>query len=769
MKLRKNPFALSYQPYYKISVFVIAIILLLSLFLYGYSSSVLYNLEYYFNLKLFAQFGYTLNQFDEQIKSDLVMLSLNPEFNYLLYGNEHDKKDVIKTSGYIDNVLRSDFIESIYMYNGTNDTYYIFGKQRLIRKSEEMADTGISDILHNLSQHNIAQAILRTVPQDHYSPAPAVSVLTYIFTERYHDNLQNSVVININVDEFMQHVINLNREGRYEQIMLLNNSGETIGVFPPGSVRSEALSTEIKEIAHTNKDSSWFMVKENGSSNIVSYVRLDSPEWILVCVSPVQSIVSNSFSRNVIMIVFLSLVLALMFSYYLTKKLTKPLDYLFLKMNDLFSDKKLSFDLHNLQEISENIDTLQNTLEQSSFYMKNQALKDILFNSQAKKSADRATAEHDNASAFFNGASEYAVCLFLVDNRSEAEETTELDTIVSRQVFIGNAQELSSGLLRYELIDISQDKLAAIVNTGKYGYTEAAIKETAEKIQREYYKFYHQSLSAFISDSGKPEDITKLYEDATHLSLYRVTCGQGCILTQAEFNRWELLNTTINHKDAQQLLTLINLSKLDEAVACLHNMIDSLKGHTYTSLTTSVNIIATSILNVLPTLPSEERAIIMSTCTSAFSNINSMETLEMMEARFIEIIRLIHESKQGSIKRAAADNVQYVVSYIENNYHDSSLCTATLADMVNMSPRQLSKEFQACTSQSIQNYINQYRIEKAKYLIISTNKSITDILQLIGWGSPKHFFTLFKKNAGMTPNEYRLKHKKNDAESERGD
>jgi len=53
------------------------------------------------------------------------------------------------------------------------------------------------------------------------------------------------------------------------------------------------------------------------------------------------------------------------------------------------------------------------------------------------------------------------------------------------------------------------------------------------------------------------------------------------------------------------------------------------------------------------------------------------------------------------------------------------------------------------------NYVNAYKVEKAKELLLTTDEPITDLSYRMGWSSSNHFCTVFKKYAGVSPTQYR--------------
>lgn len=73
-----------------------------------------------------------------------------------------------------------------------------------------------------------------------------------------------------------------------------------------------------------------------------------------------------------------------------------------------------------------------------------------------------------------------------------------------------------------------------------------------------------------------------------------------------------------------------------------------------------------------------------------------------------------------------------------------------------MTPNYFSSLFKKEIGQSTVNYITNLRISKAKELLEKTDKSVVGIAELIGYNDSNYFFRVFKKNAGVTPQQYRI-------------
>lgn len=99
--------------------------------------------------------------------------------------------------------------------------------------------------------------------------------------------------------------------------------------------------------------------------------------------------------------------------------------------------------------------------------------------------------------------------------------------------------------------------------------------------------------------------------------------------------------------------------------------------------------------------------------------------------------------------------IQEIQGYIRE--HLDEVSRSRLAQVFYLSPNYLSKLFRKETGDSLSEFIQQERMQKAKQLLRQEGMSISRIAEETGYPSFAHFSKQFKKFVGMSPNEYRRK------------
>lgn len=94
-----------------------------------------------------------------------------------------------------------------------------------------------------------------------------------------------------------------------------------------------------------------------------------------------------------------------------------------------------------------------------------------------------------------------------------------------------------------------------------------------------------------------------------------------------------------------------------------------------------------------------------------------------------------------------------IIEYVQENYMND-LTVKELADYVHVSESYLSRLMSSKIGVSPMKYVNHVRIESAKQ-VLKTDRSIDDIAVLTGFKESKYFSTVFKRQTGITPSEFR--------------
>lgn len=118
--------------------------------------------------------------------------------------------------------------------------------------------------------------------------------------------------------------------------------------------------------------------------------------------------------------------------------------------------------------------------------------------------------------------------------------------------------------------------------------------------------------------------------------------------------------------------------------------------------------------------------------------------------------QLIKDAKKITVpvQNIKSNIIKGVIDYIRENY-SKTISLQELADQANTSKEYLCRIFNEMTDISPIVYLNRYRIQKSTFLLLDSNRSISDISLSCGFNNSSYYNKLFMRYMGCTPTEFR--------------
>jgi AraC-like DNA-binding protein len=150
--------------------------------------------------------------------------------------------------------------------------------------------------------------------------------------------------------------------------------------------------------------------------------------------------------------------------------------------------------------------------------------------------------------------------------------------------------------------------------------------------------------------------------------------------------------------------------------------------------------------------------------TSNYASFVLVNLLVFTAIRYFQIFEQV--TKEEPTKKAKDDQfvnpdmaVEIDVAIRKNKtYMEPDITLDTLAESLSILPRDLSMLINRHFGINFYEFINKYRIEEAKKMLIDPahkNTTITDIYLAVGFNSKSVFYTFFKKFESVTPSQFR--------------
>lgn len=138
---------------------------------------------------------------------------------------------------------------------------------------------------------------------------------------------------------------------------------------------------------------------------------------------------------------------------------------------------------------------------------------------------------------------------------------------------------------------------------------------------------------------------------------------------------------------------------------------------------------------------------------------NEFEHAVEMTGRLYTMLALfMHSASKKTEQSTTATYVQKGIEYITANY-SYNITVEDIANYVGLSRSHLFRSFESVLGQSPKEYLTDFRMRQACYLLEHSSLSITTIANSIGFDNSLYFSKTFHKFKNMAPKEYRAMHK----------
>ena len=126
----------------------------------------------------------------------------------------------------------------------------------------------------------------------------------------------------------------------------------------------------------------------------------------------------------------------------------------------------------------------------------------------------------------------------------------------------------------------------------------------------------------------------------------------------------------------------------------------------------------------------------------------------LLEILLIKILRHQHFDLEVGKQGKATKDISFIKHYLETYYHES-IQLEDLASMTHLSRFYISHSFKKEIGMSPMEYLIDIRIKESKILLRTTNYSISQVADIVGFTTPTYFSKQFRKSTGISPTDYR--------------
>jgi len=717
-----------------ISTALLIVVAVFSAASYMNAKNLLTKVEQDSNHKLLYQVKYNINMMNSLVSNLVRSLYVNSDISSIMYAKQ---EDIIALSEGMNRVVStvqssSPYFHSIMVYNSELDQFYSAGTPSSFDREALLALWGTNQVVPRMAPvfHDIKKTVNNRIVQE-----PVFSYFMYE-TSRQQDKPSSVLIINVKPEWLLDHIESIQATGNKQDdfLFITDRNGAFIeyGVADLGVLHwLKEASVEAPNLAKLEGDGH-FESSYNGTRYQITYTKLDSVGMTLFNAKPVSNVhhYMNQMNASFLLLTFIFLAVAVIISFTISRKLYRPLGRLL---------QPLSHGDQVAQNGHQPVDELAHLGQVMKNYWLNRLLTGSLSNSWQE--SEKLFMEMGIALPFHES---YAVVTLKIDRYQEfqAKYGAKEQEAIRSELIQASAESLDR-VFPAEGLDMGGDHAVMIVAVGSgendYMLTLAPCMEQVQQLMLQRY-----GITCTVSVGAAPDGIQSLqaaYTSALYQANYRFILGHGAIIGPEAALKYESnCRTGYAKKSEERLVEMVRLRKFDMAEATLGQIIDEIR-----------------MLNYYQSYAATLRLVdVLNDCLSGGPinrNVLACETIFELRLQMREALAQEELAEEPKAKNHFA--VEAIREYIQSHLSDPSMSLTSIADLMNIPARRLSKVYKEGTGQSIPEFITAARLQEASVLLRS-GLSVQEVAIRVGIVTETYFFSLFKKQFGMTPKEYAL-------------
>ncbi|WP_018756321.1 helix-turn-helix domain-containing protein [Paenibacillus terrigena] len=659
----------------------------------------------------------------------------------LLYYENPNIYDAIFAQQQLDNYRASlPFIESIYVYNAKSKQFYIssHSMRNGIQPKAGLDDEGILNIFNNFKKYKPFQPIPRTYNIGSIEKTK-VSSYTYLCYSVINDNdfLNTAVVVNIADSWLTQRVEPTDGNPAGEQTFIMNQDGI---LYSKNWIKP--ILTDLSDLSYIQKiltdtdSSSYFVDTVNGVRSLISYTSPDTLGWRYVRITPYGNI-THDISKmrfRTLYIIGGILLLGLCVSYIYSHRVYLPFDKVLRKFKTLEAEKR------DHQYILKQ-DFLRNTILGRETNLSG-VIQEKLQYFESKLIVDHPS----------------CLVLLKIDQYAYWLEHYHGDLKLMKYAIMNISAEIASSTFNVETIDMGENHILLILNIRDplQEHNQEAMLDMMHEMQTSILNHIKLSVSFTASPMNESvEQWTGAYIQIMEASMHRLFKGHGSIIFSQDIMNLKSKEYVFPAHKEKQLSESIMKGSMDESQSIFCVIVSETEQYPFAVLQLVISHLTITINNILRSLQKNNAFIVTPDFDMSVSSLNQAETMEEIHLPFFKLFEDISRMLEEKRSTKHEDFVNKVHEIVAQHYSDPNLSLNFIADQLSISPIYLSRLYKQLTVNSLSDVIGEMRMNKAKELLRLSEYTVSEIAEKTGFTNSSYFYRIFKKNNGITPNDYR--------------
>lgn len=624
-------------------------------------------------------------------------------------------------------VSSSSLIHSVYVYNGIQQVIYSSYEDSTY-SLDEFIDNGSIDYFTNQIENYRLRPLFRNIAKKNGEPGENVySFLVYESKDNIH--FDNALMINVYAKIYHNDFF-YSGNIKDEEMLLLNEKGEFLSASESydSNNKTTDLDTLSKEIENKKRNGYIMINSRSGEKTIYFYSLMPVSDWYFVRILPYKSCMAEltRFQQHSFAIVALIALSGILVSLIIMTRFYLPLKKIIRSMLQDNNNSK-----ENQDSIMLNLDFwVQDRANEKEHYV------NLLKIEYLKQLLTSPVAPDKNIISNFR---KYGINL-----------------IPDEPIYMLVFRDISPFEAASAIIKLDPSIRTESVSIGKTAVILLQLRNTS--ILPSVFDAILGSGTEFCCVSKPITDLyyfKQTYIRMCEVLALRIFYSDASVLSEDILNERSKENIYMDKLEAK-LIQALKSAKQDDVISAYTEFVQITKVYRYNVILFNFKRLYIAVSSILQQLTESTdmpgKAADTDLIEDLFASAESFEEINRVFYKMFEQIIQLVEYERNNKYGMIADQVKEIVA---KEYANNNLSLAWIASKINMYPVQLGKIFKLSKQMSINDYINNYRIEKAKALLDCEALTVKEITAMIGIENTQYFYTLFKNYTGLTPAAYR--------------
>jgi two-component system, response regulator YesN len=671
----------------------------------------------------------------------------NPDVVSLMYANGEDPLNLVRVTGFVQNLMISDpYIDSVSLC----------GRETVLLSTSQSGVTAEpSDVILNLAR--LPKVLTPKPRQVERTHGRLDSLLTLTISDSNSPSyVDSAVVVNLDADAIRADLATDTAAG-LQTIVVVDAAGTVLlgadGVKFGTSIAEEPFA---KLLAADPRASGSFLTNVKDRRYVVSFARVSDGHYSAISLTDYARYTAGISGLRTILLAASGgiLVVILAFGLFLSLRLYVPLNALFDGIRSRISTP-LEPKANELEYVSRILARAMDTFSAAEHAVSNDRmvvsalLRDLL---TGPVGPDTRALEEElrRRNVIPAKPGRFSIALLRVDGFAALREKSSPEAIRFQVASIGGIAAETLGSRVACIPTETGDGLVALllfIPDSAARWWESRAQGGLRGVQDAVRKVLGLSITVGLgSDVPAISEAHALYGRVEALTHYTLAFSRGAIITPADVQRFKDEPADVRgiEESFRSLARSGDRDAFAHAVDGLVRTCAELRFERQAeAFTAAARGVSTSGVGVAPQM-------------AEGSTIGGVESYDELKGRLLELFDAHHKLLTELSTSKSADFLRKAIEFVDRNYADHQLSANMLAEKLAITPQYFSRLFNESVGSSFPEYLMGLRLEKARALLLSAPRMTTDeICRHVGLNNRTYFATAFKKRYGLSPATFR--------------